>query len=238
MNSTSASYSSSADGSYRVETSISPRRRQVVISSGLQRQAGLGGGAQRAGDLRLRYPEQAQHPVAVLGRAGDRGPERLGPAGRLPHRLKLARRPGQHHDGRPGPFGGGTTSPGAVPTGSSTVAPSGIIACLRFEIRIASRSRLGQRCISPARISSIRASRPGSSTISRPLKRAHDLGGEVVGGRTEAAAGDDQRHPLAPPSSAAPPAGRRADRRRSRSSRCRPRSRAAARIATARCGRR
>ena len=34
MNRTSAAYASPARGSYRVETSISPRRRQVVISSG------------------------------------------------------------------------------------------------------------------------------------------------------------------------------------------------------------
>ena len=40
---------------------------------------------------------------------------------------------------------GGTTSPGAVPIGSSMLAPSGITACLRLLSLIASISRFGQR---------------------------------------------------------------------------------------------
>ena len=40
---------------------------------------------------------------------------------------------------------GGTTRPGAVPTGSRIVAPSGTTACLRLDARTASGSRPGQR---------------------------------------------------------------------------------------------
>ena len=66
---------------------------------------------------------------------------------------------------------GGTTSPGAVPTGSSTVAPAGIVACLRLAAAIASRSRLGQRLASGLTISAMRSESSSSSTISRPWKR-------------------------------------------------------------------
>ena len=66
---------------------------------------------------------------------------------------------------------GGTTRPGAVPTGSSTVAPAGIVACLRLPARMASRSRFGQRLISGARIWAMRSCSASSSTISRPWKR-------------------------------------------------------------------
>ena len=65
---------------------------------------------------------------------------------------------------------GGTTSPGAVPTGSSTVAPRGTSACLRFERRIASWSRSGQRIINPSKIFQIRPSSAGSSSDGRPWK--------------------------------------------------------------------
>ena len=69
------------------------------------------------------------------------------------------------------PSGGGTTNPGAVPTGSSTVAPSGTIACLRFPARTASMSMSGKRLASGRRISAIRSSTAGSSFISRSWKR-------------------------------------------------------------------
>ena len=63
----------------------------------------------------------------------------------------------------------------------------------------------GQRCASGATISAIRCSSASSSTIARPAKSADDLGREVVGGRPEAAAGDDQVDALARRGSAARP---------------------------------
>ena len=55
-----------------------------------------------------------------------------------------------------------------MPTGSSTVAPSGITACLRLLCLIASISRFGHRFASGLRISAIRSSNASSSTIARP----------------------------------------------------------------------
>ena len=52
----------------------------------------------------------------------------------------------------------GTTRPGAVPTGSITSAPSGIMACFRLAARIASGSQWVKRCISGCRISKMRCS--------------------------------------------------------------------------------
>ena len=72
----------------------------------------------------------------------------------------------------PSPAVGGTTSPGAVPTGSSTVAPAGTTACLRLERLRASRSRFGQRASIGSRMPQIRSSSAGSSSISRPENRA------------------------------------------------------------------
>ena len=85
----------------------------------------------------------------------------------------------------------GTTRPGAVPTGSSATAPSGTIACLRFAIWSASGSRF-QRRAKRAMISPMRRSSASSSRSGRPAKSRHDLRGEVVRGRPQAAARDDQ----------------------------------------------
>ena len=112
-----------------------------------------------------------------------------------PHRLQLARRPGQHDDRRAAAVdAGGTTSPGAVPTGSRTVAPAGTTACLRLpradrvgvEVGPALQQRLEDR-----RDPLLAAAR--RATISRPWNAADDLGRQVVGGRPEPAARDDQR---------------------------------------------
>ena len=46
----------------------------------------------------------------------------------------------------------GTITPGAVPTGSITVAPSGISACLRLAARIASGSQCRKRFMSGSRM--------------------------------------------------------------------------------------
>ena len=66
----------------------------------------------------------------------------------------------------------GTTTPGAVPTGSITYAPSGISACLRFAAFTASKSQWLKRAISGFRIAAILSSSPSSSTSSRSVKRA------------------------------------------------------------------
>ena len=59
----------------------------------------------------------------------------------------------------------------------------------------------------------MRSSSASSSTISRPWKARHDLGGQVVGGRPQAAAGDDQVDALAGQEAQraprCPPGGRR-----------------------------
>jgi hypothetical protein len=59
---------------------------------------------QRRGDLRLRDPEQAQHPLLVFRAPRDRGLERLRLDRRLPHRVELARRAGKHEHGRASPL--------------------------------------------------------------------------------------------------------------------------------------
>ena len=80
--------------------SISPRRRQVVISSASSVETRGVRRAQRVGDLGLRDPEQA-HDLAPVDRSRRRS--RAGTPRsrrRLPHRLQLARRSGQHDDRR------------------------------------------------------------------------------------------------------------------------------------------
>ena len=118
-------------------TSISPRRRQVVISRRVERRrrAPLGH-AQRLGDLRLRDAEQPQH---VAGGTRSRPPiaarKRLGLARRPPTSAaaRAAGRAARRPSGRPSPSGrAARRGPGAVPTGSRTVAPAGTTACLRF----------------------------------------------------------------------------------------------------------
>ncbi len=66
----------------------------------------------------------------------------------------------------------GTTTPGAVPTGSITYAPSGTSACLRLAARTASKSQWLKRAISGFRIAAILSSSSSSRTSSRPVKRA------------------------------------------------------------------
>src|SRR6185436_5932562 len=66
----------------------------------------------------------------------------------------------------------GTTTPGAVPTGSITYAPSGISACLRLAALTASKSQWLKRAISGFRIAAILSSSSSSSTSSRSVKRA------------------------------------------------------------------
>src|SRR5690625_182641 len=69
----------------------------------------------------------------------------------------------------------GTTTPGAVPTGSRMCEPAGIIACLRLAARTVAKSGAPaplKRAIIGLRMSAMWASRAGSSTTSRPQNRA------------------------------------------------------------------
>ena len=90
----------------------------------------------------------------------------------------------------------GTTSPGAVPSGSSAVEPRGIIACLRLAARIASVSNRRQRLAKARRIAAIFSSISSSSTISRPAKRptTSAVRSSAVGPSPPDC--DDQLHPL------------------------------------------
>ncbi len=144
-------------------------------------------------------------PLPVAARAGERGSQR----GRLrpPAHIGCSSRGGPGSTTTVGPGAGwaprsppralaasgdgATTSPGAVPTGSSTVAPRGIVACLRLPARTASRSRLGKRVAS-------RAHDLGDAPLERlvehhlaTLEAADDLGRQVVRRRPQPAAGHD-----------------------------------------------
>ena len=72
------------------------------------------------------------------------------------------------------------------------------------------RPRARQRLREASRIAAIRSSSAASSTISRPQKLAHDGCREIVRGRPQTAAGDDQRRrpARAPRSAASMSAGR------------------------------
>ncbi len=84
-----------------------------------------------------------------------------------------------------------------MPAGSSAIAPSGTIACLRLASRTASgskRSRRAKRAMICAIFSSI-------SLIEHQLatgEAAHDLGRQVIRRRPEPTGGDDQVEPLVP----------------------------------------
>jgi hypothetical protein len=92
----------------------------------------------------------------------------------------------------PAASAGGTTNPGAVPTGLSTAAPRAITACLRFEWRIASWSRSGRRASSGRRISANPLLQVWVEHHLTPAEPPDDLGGQVVGRRTEPTARDDE----------------------------------------------
>ncbi len=96
---------------------------------------------------------------------------------------------------RSGPRRGGTTSPGAVPTGAQhRWRPRARSACLRVAAAVASGSSRhparGREPLDDAARCAARAR--GRGPTGRPWKRGDDLGGEVVGGRPEPAAGDEQ----------------------------------------------
>ena len=136
----------------------------------LERHALALGRAQRLGDLRLGDPEQAQHPPPVRRRARERRAQRRGLHRRRPHRLQLARRARQHHDGRARSRPARAARPAPARSrparGSSRPAgPPPACGC----------SPGSPPCRGPAsvwrsgrRISAMRSSSASSSTISRP----------------------------------------------------------------------
>ena len=85
----------------------------------------------------------------------------------------------------------GTTRPGAVPAGSMAVAPRGTIACFR----LACAKRLGVEAQPPSELGEDPRDLPLHPLIEDQLaarEPGHHLGGQIVGRRAEAAAGDDQ----------------------------------------------
>ena len=112
-----------------------------------------------------------------------------------PHRLQLARRPGQHDDQRPtapARRSPARSRPARAPSRPRARAPA--CGCPR-----ASRSSSPPTPRAQPRRRSPRSAppAPGRAPSSRPANAGHDLGGEVVRGRAEPAAGDDQVHALA-----------------------------------------
>ena len=120
-----------------------------------------------------------------------------------------------------------TTTPGAVPTGGSTAAPSGTVACLRLPSRHSAWSSPRAAANAPV-IASICASVGSSSTSRRPVTCRDGGDRAVVVRRAEAAGRDDQVDAAA----RAAPRGRRGSPPRGR--RPRPRARARPRGAPAR----
>ena len=185
--------------------------------------------AQRRRDLRLGQREEAQDPL--LQRPGARQQlaqrrrrDRVAPTSSAARAAaRAARRPAA-----PSPRAARARSRPA----RARRRPRARCACLRAPARIASsshgiraRSRVDDRpdALLERRVVLHRRARP----------RRDDVGGEVVGGRPEPAAGDDQVD-ASPRGSPAPSADRRAGRRRRRCARRRRRARAAARTARAR----
>ena len=110
-----------------------------------------------------------------------------------PHRLQLARRAGQHDDRRRlarAPASRRAPAPCRPAPGSRR--PPGSTACLRLETRIASGSRSGQRDISGRRISRDAALQRLVEHHLAAWNSPDDRSREVVGGRAEPAARDDQ----------------------------------------------
>ena len=84
-----------------------------------------------------------------------------------------------------------------MPTGSSAIAPSGTIACLRFAIRSASSSMFHRRA-KRAMICPIRRSRSSSRRSGRPAKSATTSAVRSSAVGPEAAARHDQLRALGP----------------------------------------
>ncbi len=164
-----------------------------MISSRSKPSTSLLGVAQGVGKTRLGQPEHPHHAPGGTW-FGPRSPA-------APPRFRTATgHIGCSSRGGPGNTTTvglpGTTTPGAVPTGSITCAPTGISACLR----LAARDRLEVHVVE-ARHQSL--DDVGDPVLERVVQHqfeaaesGHGRHGHVVGGRAEAAAGDDEVHAL------------------------------------------
>ena len=141
-----AAYSSAADGSNTVAISISPRRRQVVIS---RRSSGTpAASASRSVCAISDSGGPNRRMIRCSSVPAPSSTARTGSASCAVSHIGCSSRGGPGSTTTTGEPG--TTRPGAVPTGSSTVAPGGTIACLRLPARIASSKELLRRASGPA----------------------------------------------------------------------------------------
>src|SRR5215212_932471 len=150
-----------------MSTSISARRRQVVISSAARSTSpsiSLSVFAISDSGIPKRRRDASRYGSACSSTARTNGVSSAG------SHISWSSRGGPGSTMTVGPEVG-TTSPGAVPTGSIVVAPSGIIACFRFAARTASGSKRRRRA-KPARMSAIFRSIDSSRTRGRPANRA------------------------------------------------------------------
>ncbi len=160
-----ASYASHADDGKTVATSSSPRRRQVVISSD---------DVSTESPRSVRASSDSGIPIIRMIRCSSESVSSARTAGVRTASAHIGcSSPGGPGStttgGRPSPD---TTSPGAVPTGSSTTAPSGTRACLRAPARIPSSDASRHRRRIRATICQIRSSSAGSTDIGRPANPA------------------------------------------------------------------
>ena len=184
-------------------------------------ESGLLGDEERLGDLGLGDPHQPQDRLLV-DRSRPRSRHETRPSRAPPPTSAAARAAGRaarRPSGPPSSAAGGTTTPGAVPTGSSTVAPCGHVRLLAraarhrgaVDVRPALRERRDDR---RDPLLQLRVEHQ------RPAREVGDhLGREVVRRRAEPAARDDQVHALGARGSAARRPCPRGGRRRSRCAR-------------------
>ena len=183
--------SSSSPGRLRMSITSSARRRQVVISSG-ERSVSVLDLAQALCDLGLGDPEHADLVEPIRRRALSSSC--TGSVSSACGHIACSSRggPGMTTIAIPSP---GTTRPGAVPAGSTVIAPSGTIACFRFATFSASGS-MRKRRAKPAQDLGDPLLHALVEDQLAARERPHDLGGEVVGGRPQPAGGDDQLEAL------------------------------------------
>ena len=150
--------------------------------------------AQALGDLRLRHAEHPHRVAAQRRRARQHLPHRLGLQRRRPHRLQLARRAGQDdHDPLAGrhhqPRRGADRVERDRALRHHRLLAVGLDHRLLVEVEAAAAGEaaqdLGDLLLHLLVEHQLAAGEAGDH-----------LGGEVVGGRAEAAAGDDQVHAL------------------------------------------
>ena len=151
---------------------------------------------QRRGDLGLRDAEQPEHVLLVVDRARHGVAERLCGHRGGPHLVQLARRPGQHHDRRARAVQRRHHEPRRRAGRLDHRRP------LRHDGLLAVRRPHGVRIeVAPApheRLEDVRdaALESGVKPHRTPGEAGHDLGRQVVSGRTEPAARHDQVHTL------------------------------------------